>query len=177
MPERINGIPTDGAIAYKEGFFAGDCPYMEEDDLDFNRWNAEWDSAADEATAPQAPKGPGSVITNRYRARYSEDGHPTHCGDDLAVLLNQLCSNKAGTNLDLFERICELNGVDLSKYNRSTKGWQGRLRMTGRNLLAKRLVQNGGKLVIPYGLGEEVHQFNAEWVEQAKVKYKPKVVE
>ena len=65
--DRINGIPTDGAIAYKEGVSAADCPYMEEDDLDFNRWNAEWDAAADiHEEEVTKPKGPGSIITNRY---------------------------------------------------------------------------------------------------------------
>src|SRR4249919_3609540 len=34
---RIHGIPIDGAIAYKEGVPAADCPYMEEDP-DFARW-------------------------------------------------------------------------------------------------------------------------------------------
>lgn len=173
--ERINGVPINGAIAYKEGFFAADCPYMEEDDLDFNRWNTEWDQAADEATAPPQPKGPGSVITGRYRAKYSEDGHPTHCGDELAVLLNEMCSNKAGTNLEVFEHICDLNGIDLSKYNRSTKGWQGRLRMTGRNLLSKKVAKRGGWLIVPYGLDAEKRQLSQEWVESTLSKYKPKV--
>jgi len=174
----INGIPTDGAIAYKEGFMAGDCPYMEEDDLDFNRWNAEWDAAADiheeEVTQSAKPKGPGSIITGRYRANYSEAGHPTHCGDELAQLLNQICSNKAGTNIGLFEAICAANGVDLSKYNRTTKGWQGRLRMTGRNLLARKVRDNGGVLLMPNGMIPEFHKLSQEWIEEATVKYKPK---
>jgi hypothetical protein len=179
--DRINGIPTDGAIAYKEGVLAADCPYMEEDDLDFNRWNAEWDEAADiheeEINAAIAnPKGPGSIITNRYRANYSEQGHPTHCGDELAIFLNEMCSNKGGTNLELFEAICAANGVNLSRYNRTTKGWQGRLRMTGRNLLAKRVRENGGKLILPSQFGGYDHyrQLSPDWVAEAEQKYKPK---
>lgn len=174
MQDRINGVPTNGELAYKEGILAGDCPYPEEDWSNFYRWNSEWDDAADkheeEATKPSKI---GSVVTNRYRAKYSESGHPTHCGDALATLLNSLCSNKAGTNLDLFEMICSLNGVDLSKYNRTTKGWQGRLRMTGRNLLAKRMVEAGGKLRLPDQLGSE-HVLGTDWVEEARDKYKPK---
>lgn len=171
--ERINGIPTDGAIAYKEGVFAGDCPYMEEDP-DFTRWNNEWDEAADAHELEVAkPKGPGSIITNRYRAKYSESGHPTHCGDELTIFLNELCANKAGTNLELFEAICELNGVRLDKYNRTSKGWQGRLRMTGRNLLAKKVKNNGGRLILPELLGND-HQFSENWIAEAERKYKPR---
>jgi hypothetical protein len=146
---------------------------MEEDD-DFARWNDEWDAAADdhEDKANKAPKV-GSVVTNRYRAKYSESGHATHCGDDLAVLLNSLCTNKAGTNLEIFEAICQVNGVDLSKYNRTNKGWQGRLRMTGRNLLSKRVAENGGKLMLPEWVGTE-HQLDRDWVEYTLNKYKPK---
>ena len=173
--DRINGIPTDGGVAYKEGFMAGDCPYMEEDDLDFNRWNAEWDEAADiHEEEVTHPKGPGSIITNRYRANYSEQGHPTHCGDELAIFLNEMCSNKGGTNLALFEAICAANGVNLSRYNRTSKGWQGRLRMTGRNLLAKRVRENGGKVMLPPGLHREYYQLNQDWVAEAEQKYKPK---
>jgi len=167
MPKRK--VPTDGAQAYKEGFFAGECPYMEED-YDFQRWNDEWDAAADEGMEP--PKV-GSVVTNRYRALYSESGHPTHCGDALANALNSLCTNKAGTNLEIFERICKANGVDLSKYNRTTKGWQGRLRMTGRNLLSKRVAENDGLLRLPEGMGNDI-RLGVEWVEYTSNKYKPK---
>ena len=171
--KRIGTIPIDGAIAYKEGVMAGDCPYLEDDEEeDFNRWNEEWDLAADEHES-QGPPKIGSVVTNRYRALYSEMGHPTHCGDRLATLLNSLCNNKAGTNLEVFERICKANGVDLSKYNRTGKGWQGRLRMTGRNLLAKRVLENNGLLLMPEGMGDDV-QLGYDWVEATFNKYKPK---
>jgi hypothetical protein len=171
--ERINGIPTNGAIAYAEGVMAGDCPYMEEDP-DFTRWNNEWDEAADAKVEEIVhPKGPGSIITNRYRAKYSESGHPTHCGDELAATLNSLCANKGGTNIELFEAICELNGVDLSKYNRTTKGWQGRLRMTGRNLLARKVRDNGGRLILPEFMGEDRY-LSESWIAEAEQKYKPK---
>jgi hypothetical protein len=169
--ERIKGISIDGAIAYKEGVMAGECPYMEEDP-DFQRWNDEWDQAADEHEEHKTPRV-GSVITNRYRALYSERGHPTHCGDELAVLLNSLCNNKKGTNLEVFERICAANGVDLSKYVRTGKGWQGRLRMTGRNLLSKRVAENQGRLLMPEGMGEE-YRLSFDWTSDTLNKYKPK---
>jgi len=174
--DRIGEVPTDGGEAYKEGHFAGECPYFEEDP-DFARWNREWDDAADEhEEESNKPPKIGSVVTNRYRAKYSESGHPTHCGDELALTLNSLCANKAGTNLEIFEAICQLNGIDLSKYNRTTKGWQGRLRMTGRNLLAKRVAENNGKLVLPEWVGD-TKQMSHDWVIDTKMKYKPKITE
>ena len=179
MGDRINGVPRNGTVAFKEGVPAADCPYPEESD-DFSRWNNEWDEAADEEAARESTKAApvkGSVVTNRYRATYSEYGHPTHCGDELAILINNICLNKAGINLQLFEEICRVNGINLGKYSRITKGWQGRLRMTGRNLLAKRVRENGGKLMMPVGMGVEFYQLSQSWLVEAEKKYKPKPAE
>ena len=162
-------VPTNGGEAYRQGIPAADCPYLE-DDPEFDRWNDEWDEAADNEIVGKPPLK-GSVVTNRYRANYSESGHPTHCGDELAVLLNTICLNKAGINMELFEEICKYNGVDLSRYKRTGKGWQGRLRMTGRNLLASKVRNCGGELKVPFGIHYKLSQ---EWVEQAGVKYKPR---
>lgn len=171
--ERINGIAIDGAIAYSEGTPAGDCPYSSETEDDeeyakFGRWNEEWDAAADEAVEHEESEG-GSVVSQKYRAKYAEAGHPTHCGDWLAETLNEICLNKAGVNLELFEAICGLNGVDTSKYKREGRGWEGRIRMTGRNMVARRVYLNDGKLVLPETLGS-VKQAPAEWMEQQRFK-------
>jgi hypothetical protein len=173
----IAGIPIHGGDAYRDGVPAADCPYFEDSD-DFSRWNTQWDEAADKEEEEEknaiSKNRVGSVVTNRYRSHYTELGHPTHCGDDLANLLNNICQNKAGTNLQLFESICAANGINLSRYNRTMKGWQGRLRMTGRNLLAKRLIEKGGKLDMPEGWIPEYYQLGSDWVEHASKKYKPK---
>lgn len=134
-----NGVALDGATAYKEGHMAGDNPF-EEGTPEADAWDAQWDQAADDAPENQeeGAKG-GSVVASRYRTKYKEAGHPTHSGDWLALLLNNFCVGKKETDLATFERICDLNGVDTSKYNRTTPGWQGRIRMTGRNLLAKKV--------------------------------------
>lgn len=171
-PTHINGISINGGVAYKEGVPASDCPYLEDSD-DFARWNDEWDTAADAAEVADLPNTVGSVVTNRYRAHYTELGHPTHCGDDLAVLLNNICQNKAGTNLEIFEAICTANDVNLGRYNRTKKGWQGRLRMTGRNLLAKKIIAQGGVLKMPLGMGDE-KRLSQEWLINAEQKFKPK---
>jgi len=102
-----------------------------------------------------------SVVDERFRLRYKEQGHPTHCGDWLAVTLINLTTNKQGINTELFEEICQINGVDTSKYSHSSPGWQGRLRMTGRNLLAK-VIHKTGVLKLPEHLGEDM-PVPAEW--------------
>lgn len=169
----IKGVHKSGALAYAEGVPASDCPYAE-GTVEFSVWNDEWDEAADKEVGQGQADRVGSVVTNRYRATYSEQGHPTHCGDELATLLNNICSNKAGTNLELFEAICNANKVSLAKYNRTTKGWQGRLRMTGRNLLAKRVRENGGVLKMPEGMHPSEYKLGEHWLVEAEHKFKPK---
>jgi len=169
----VRGVPKRGGEAYNEGVPAADCPYPD-GSPEADQWNDEWDKAADAEVGDRKADGIGSVVTNRYRANYAEAGHPSHCGDELAVMLNSICNNKAGTNLELFEAICAANGVSLAKYKRDTKGWQGRLRMTGRNLLAKKVRENKGSLTMPQNIWPGYYQLSQEWVDQATVKYKPK---
>ena len=168
-----DGIPLDGAVAYSEGISAADCPYTSEtDDADeyqrFVEWNDAWDDAADKAVGDQPG---GSVVSDKYRAIYAEKGHPTHCGDWLAVTLNNLCIGKKRTDLEQFETICGMNGVDTSKYKRDGKGWQGRLRMTGRNLLAKKVYLAGGVIKAIDHEGKKT-QFKApkDWMQAQKYK-------
>lgn len=115
----------------------------------------------------------GSVVAARYRAKYAEAGHPTHCGDWLATTLINLTANDAGTNITQFEAICTVNGVDLAKYDRVSHGWQGRIRMTGRNMLARRVFFGGGALHLPDG--STLHA-PKEWMDAQKYKA-PKRVE
>lgn len=172
-----SGIALDGAVAFKEGTPAGDCPYSSETDDDeeyanFERWNEEWDNAADEQTEEEGG-GKGTVVAEKYRARYAEAGHPTHCGDWLAEFLNNQVLSKAGTDLDRFEAICALNGVDTSKYRRTGIGWQGRLRMTGRNLLAKKVYLAGGILLVPGddpAAGPNSYKAPGEWMQSQRFK-------
>lgn len=169
------GVPLNGGIAHAEKFTAADCPYTsetedEEEYANFERWNEEFDTHADEA---EEEKIGGSVVKEEYRARYAEMGHPTHCGDDLAVVLNNLCqTTKDGTDLARLETICEANGVNLGKYNRTTNGWQGRLRMTGRNLLARKVFEAGGVLLTPVEGAEPQYQMSGEWLATRKFKKK-----
>jgi hypothetical protein len=153
-PELKDGVPINGAQAYAAGFSAADCPFFSdaesEGEIDqteyeqFLRWNKEWDEAAD---AAEPAEKTGSIVRGKYRAIYAEQGHPTHCGDWLAEFLNERCLTGKGTDLERFESILNANGISMDKYKRSGHGWQGRFRMTGRNLLKAKIVRDGFILV------------------------------
>jgi hypothetical protein len=139
-------------------------------DIEDEEEDNEVEAEIDEAHLEDEDERSGSVVSASYRAKYAEAGHPNTCGDWLANILNDQCLNKAGFNDELFEQICTLNGVDLSKYNRTTRGWQGRLRMTGRNLLARRVAIND-QLVLP---NDTVLKADPDW--RASQRYQaPKV--
>jgi len=170
-PEHVD----NGAEAHAKGLPITANPYPEGDEY-WDTWNEQWENAAEVAIADEvaeampdeeATEAPTerSVVKAEFRARYAEAGHPSHCGDELAVLLNNLCLAKGGIDMDRFEHICEANGVDLSKYNRTTKGWQGRLRMTGRNMLAGKVFAAGG-IVKTGGIegAEPEYKMSAEWM-------------
>lgn len=162
------GVALDGAIAYREGVTAADCPFDSETDDEeeyqrFVQWNEDWDAAADAASDEEEGKT-GSVVKSKYRTKYKEEGHPNHCGDELAEILNNYCLGDKATDLETFENICALNGVDTSKYNRTSPGWQGRIRMTGRNLLAKKVWAAGGVIVCPSVDGTIEHRLSSQWM-------------
>jgi len=118
-----------------------------------------------------------SVVPHTYKKRYADAGHPNHCGDWLAAQLNGECLGDDGFNLDVFQSICEANGVDLAPYlRRKTRGWQGRARMTGRNKLTTAIVQANGVLILPAsatGDDREV-QAPADWLASKAPKAKGK---
>lgn len=106
-----------------------------------------------------------SVVKPKYRASYAERGTPTTCNDELAQKLNNLIHNKGGTNIEMMDMLAEINDVDLSKYSRTSPGWQGRLRMTFRNMLQKKLKENGGVLKVPEGWTQSTElRMSQEWL-------------
>jgi hypothetical protein len=173
-PPTIGGIPTNGAAAYHQGLTADQCPF-DEGSPEFERWNEEWDTAADATEAdadelPEEPKGI-SVVKTKYRAIYDEQGHPAHCGDELAIKLNNLCRVGSSTDIGIFNAIMAANSVDMTKYRTSGNGWQGRYRMTGRNMLAKKVHANGGILLLPEHMhGGEPMQMSQEWMSSQRFK-------
>jgi len=171
-------VPIDGAQAYKEGWTAGDNPFRledgepsdeEEESGMAEEWDEAFDAAADAAQEEADAEPSGSVVKPVYRMRYAEAGHPNHCGDWLADTLNNLILGKTHTDLDNFEALCNANGVSLAKYRREGNGWQGRLRMTGRNLLATAIYKAGGVLKLTPTLsalagGETELHADVEWM-------------
>lgn len=169
-------VPSDGGEAYRQGFTAGDNPFTDEDG-DSNlpaAWDEEWDAAADEEQNAEEDTG-GSVVRNVYRQRYREAGHPNHCGDWLAGVLNNIIIIDGITNTQMFKSICEANGLNMDKYKQEGKGWEGRFRMTGRNLLA-RIVFTSGVLVMPKTLvkhaGAKEFRAPQDWLDAQSFKAK-----
>jgi hypothetical protein len=166
--ERVEGIPANGGVAFKEGIASADCPYDSEENYDeFERWNREWDEAADEKE-DEEDKPSGSVVKDKYRAIYAERGHPAHCGDWLADILNNLVIANGQTDIERFESICEANGVNMSKYKRTGNGWQGRFRMTGRNMLARKLFS--AEFLLAPDMNGEIQRYPVpqEWKDQQR---------
>lgn len=104
-----------------------------------------------------------SVVASGYKAKYAERAEamarkpkdvPTKAlkrstSDWLAIeLARRTLDEKATLSVPAFEAILDANGVKHSHWNRTTKGWQGRLRMTGR-LALQRVVAETGELAIP----------------------------
>lgn len=127
----------------------------------------------------------GSVVPDVFKKRYAEAGHPGHCGDWLALQLNGLCQTMDGkktiTDLDRLEAIANANGVAPARVDRlgtATNGWQGRYRMTVRNMLAK-VVADKGFLFIPEGCGvkkDEERKAPKDWCLKYATKAKVKAV-
>jgi len=127
----------------------------------------------------------GSVVPDAFKKRYAEAGHPGHCGDWLALQLNGLCQTMDGkktiTDLDRLEAIANANGVAparVDKLGTATNGWQGRYRMTVRNMLAK-VVADKGFIFIPEGCGvkkDEERKAPKDWCLKYATKAKVKAI-
>lgn len=141
-------------------------------DIDDEEADAEVEEEIDAEIEEEGKNAGGSVVGSRYRARYAEMGHPTHCGDWLALTLKNITTNKQGVDVPMLDAIADLNGINISKYRREGHGWQGRLRMTTRNLLAKVIWLNDGIMHIPEGVLPEQTTLKApgEWMESQKFK-------
>lgn len=106
-----------------------------------------------------------SVVTGEYKAKYAERAFSMKrkpkdvpikalkrsTSDWLAIeLARHTLDEKAHLKVQTFEAILDANGVNHSNWNRTTRGWQGRLRMTGR-LALQRIVAETGELAMPDG--------------------------
>lgn len=108
---------------------------------------------------------PKSVVSVSYKVKYAERAltarkpkevskkAAARCnGDWLAYTLAKLTLDEHNKlNVAAFEDILTANGVKHEHWNRTTKGWQGRLRMTGRLALQRVVAEADGELELPNG--------------------------
>jgi hypothetical protein len=137
--------------------------------------------AAEQALEDEAEQeDKGTVVPDKYKQRYAEAGHPDNCGDWLAVTLASLChvtdGKKDRFSVEKMELLNQANGVDSAKYMvNQTRGWEGRYRMTTRNMLAKKIA-GAGVMMVPGevdGQGDRELKAPAEWC----ARFAPKVKE
>lgn len=133
---------------------------------------AEEVAAQDAADVEEEDAKGGSVVPDVFKKRYAEAGHPGTCGDWLANELKARTTLLNGKlDVDAMTEIARLNGVDLAKLNTTTPGWQGRYRMTARNMMVK-IVAKQGYLAIASGEEGDSIKAPGDWVlaNQPKVK-------
>jgi hypothetical protein len=101
--------------------------------------------AADNAKAGSVVK---TTYKKKYAARAAEQGGgkvaQRSCWDWLAQELAAECLVGTKISIDRFLALLDANGVDHSRWQNRAKGWEGRLRMTGRLALQKVVAAQGG---------------------------------
>jgi len=104
----------------------------------------------DEVAADNAKKS--SVVRTAYKKLYAERAAAQgggkvaqrSCWDWLAQELAAECLEGTKISIDRFLAVLDANGVDHSRWQNRAKGWEGRLRMTGRLALQKVVAAQGG---------------------------------
>jgi hypothetical protein len=94
---------------------------------------------------------PSSVVKTAYKKRYAARAAGAglgkvaqrSCWDWLAQELAAECLDGSKISIDRFLAILDANGVDHSRWQNRSKGWEGRLRMTGRLALQKVVAAQG----------------------------------
>lgn len=116
------------------------------------------------ATKLKGPTGAGIKALTLAKERYKAAGHPTNCGDWLALTLEEhFVSKEKGKkkvfDFDDFLKCCRENGLDTKEKwaNTSSPGFQGRVRMNGRQKLEIVIAREGhllidGKKIKPTGV-------------------------
>jgi hypothetical protein len=94
----------------------------------------------------------GSVVKTAYKKKYAQraaeqGGNKVaqrSCWDWLAQELAAECLVGTKISIDRFLAVLDANNVDHSRWQNRSKGWEGRLRMTGRLALQKVVAAQGG---------------------------------
>jgi hypothetical protein len=121
----------------------------------------------------EEPKESNSVVSAKFKNRYiiaaREAGIKGKAArrsnwDWLAQRIAELClTPKQAFKVDEFLALLDANGIDHSRWTNRSRGWEGRLRMTGRVAL-QRIVADSGVLKLPSG--DELKapdEFRAKW--------------
>ena len=120
-----------------------------------------------EVAADNAKKG--SVVKSAYKHRYAARAAEAGLGkaaqrsawDWLAEqIAGEVLEEKARLSVPKLLALFDANGVDHSRWQNRSKGWEGRLRMTGRLALQKIVAESG---VLKTADGDELVA-PAEWV-------------
>lgn len=136
------------------------------------------DAAAIAATAFGDAARARSVVKPTYKLAYaakalearlpkgvSRKAAARSCGDWLALTIAKLCIvGKNTLDVERFEALLDANGVEHRHWNRTTKGWQGRLRMTGRLALQRVVAEADGELLVPGPDGDTIVAAPRNWV-------------
>lgn len=110
------------------------------------------DEASEEEESDEEGRPSSNIINPKYRELYASRGNPLHCGDWLALTLeNQFTGGNGKFDRGLFVEFLELNGVNTSKpwAVSTTHGWQGRMRMTARSALELAVAKSGVLVMTP----------------------------
>jgi hypothetical protein len=91
---------------------------------------------------------PASVVKSKYKARYAKSELKATNDDAFAVAFHAATFNEDGElDMQLVRAVARANGVSLVKYGTSSRGWQGRQRMTLGNIL-RGMVRHGTDVTI-----------------------------
>lgn len=126
-----------------------------------------------EAGAEEEKKPAGTVVAEHYRQQYREiSSNKQTCGDWLAERLVADTHGPEGFMVDDFTAILSANGLDMSaKWAQlpfsGQKGWIGRYRMNGRQVLEKHIALTG--IYIDH-LGTKVTP-HADWLAMMREKH------
>lgn len=128
--------------------------------------------AGSEKDDEDGEKASGSVVREVYRQRYKEASSTGQsCGDWLAEwLAGETLDADGKADTDALWSLFNHNGLDLTAKWAQTvgsKGWQGRFRMNGRQVLEKTVALTG-QLFDSAGREQEV---DASWLEWARGKH------
>jgi len=150
----IDSPPTnfeEGVSAVEPDNFQGDevrgaAPMEELREVDVAELAAEADVEEDNAK-------PNSVVHVKFKQKYLDNaralGIPGKAAkrsnwDWLAQQIAAQClDGKHKISISCFLELLDANGVDHSRWTNRSKGWEGRLRMTGRVALQKIVANNG----------------------------------